>query len=415
MAQTHNAYSDLIHLFIDGEATDTERNTLFGALKDSPELQEEFSSAMRLKQAFSADIMQLQPPTYLQSQIAERAGILVAASATAANAPVISSALSNAVSNVAPVATGILSKGVVTLLIGASVGILSTIGIIKLTSNDAKTSGAPQAMEQAFRPSAQASNQIKLTPSAPIETAKGEFKTEQKISSGVKVEKTKETLNNATTQETPIIEKNSPVTQTEKESPAFSFISPIEPTTPRVNNMGESRNNIMSPLNAWDLGPTGTGRLSLRLTGIMGSKLYQGMDMTFSTAKSLDFEIAAKYDFDPSNAIGVEVGHEAFPLYLSNDKGGYDQQRSLLWYGASWTYSAVYLDLPLGIHPELRGVAAWSNAGPIVKASLGLALPITPRVSLSLDGEETMLFIKSNGVNITGNKAAITGALTFHF
>src|SRR3954468_20673660 len=98
MATTNNAYSDLIHLFIDGEATEVERNTLFNALKDSPGLQEEFSSAMQLKQAFAADIMQLQPPTYLQSQIAERAGILVAASATAANAPIITSAVSNAVS-----------------------------------------------------------------------------------------------------------------------------------------------------------------------------------------------------------------------------------------------------------------------------------------------------------------------------
>src|SRR5438067_7795912 len=101
MATTNNGYSDLVHLFIDGETTETERNILFGALKDSPELPKEFSSAMRLKQAFASDIMQLQPPTYLQSQIAERAGIIVAATASAANAPIVTSAISNAMQNVA--------------------------------------------------------------------------------------------------------------------------------------------------------------------------------------------------------------------------------------------------------------------------------------------------------------------------
>src|SRR5436190_18569817 len=96
---THNAYSDLIHLFMDGEATETERNILYGALKDSPELQEEFSSAMQLKQAFASDIMKLQPPSYLESQIAERAGFLVAASSTLATAPVVVNAVSNSLSS----------------------------------------------------------------------------------------------------------------------------------------------------------------------------------------------------------------------------------------------------------------------------------------------------------------------------
>ena len=138
MQATNNSYSDLIHLFIDGEATETERNTLFGALKDSPELQEEFHSAMELKKAFAADIMQLQPPSYLQSQIAERAGLIVAASASVATAPAVvnslSTSISSALSTAAPIATTAVSKGIIALVIGTSVGILSTIGVIKLTS-----------------------------------------------------------------------------------------------------------------------------------------------------------------------------------------------------------------------------------------------------------------------------------------
>jgi len=136
MATTNNAHSDLIHLFIDGEATETERNILFGALKDSPELQEEFSSAMQLKQAFAADISKLQPPSYLESQIAERAGLIVAATSSLATAPIIVNSVSTAISNIAPIAATGISKVLMTLVIGTTVGVLSTIGIIKLTSNE---------------------------------------------------------------------------------------------------------------------------------------------------------------------------------------------------------------------------------------------------------------------------------------
>ena len=67
------------------------------------------------------------------------------------------------------------------------------------------------------------------------------------------------------------------------------------------------------------------------------------------------------------------------------------------------------------IQPEFRILGAESTAGPIAKFSAGIVLPITPRLSFSLDGEETMLFIQNNGANLTGNKLALTGALTFHF
>jgi hypothetical protein len=73
------------------------------------------------------------------------------------------------------------------------------------------------------------------------------------------------------------------------------------------------------------------------------------------------------------------------------------------------------MDLPLGIHPEARILFAGSNAGPIGKFSAGIAMPVTPRLSFSLDGEETMLPIHSNGAYITGNKLALTAAFTIHF
>ena len=443
MATTNNAYSDLIHLFIDGEATEVERNTLFNALKDSPELQEEFSSAMRLKQAFSADIMQLQPPTYLQSQIAERAGILVAASATAANAPVIVNAVSNAVSNVAPVATGILSKGVITMLVGTSIGVLSTIGIIKLTSNnDAKNLSpvVPQLVIRQAEPAHTPQSLILPAEVAPMEMTKGSFMSRNSgtdFSPSLRNERTKvrstgtqisenqtptvdnhQNIENSTPVENPKpseIPDNQPSTIDNRQD--IGMINAVAPRTPIVKAIGDNghEHSPFSSGNLPDMGPSFDGRLSARLTGIAASKLYQGNDMAFSSSKNFDWAGAIKYDVDPSNAFGVEAGHEKFPLYLANGNGGYDDYRSISWAGISWTYSAVYLDLPLGIHPELRAVVAESTAGPIIKGSFGAVLPLTPRLSFAVDGEETMLPIRSNGTNLIGNKFALSGSLIFHF
>jgi hypothetical protein len=450
MATNENSYTDLIHLFIDGEATEVERNTLFNALKDSPALQEELSSAMELKKAFAADIMNLQPPSYLESQIAERAGILVAASAAAANAPVVVNAVSNAVSNVAPVATGLLSKGVITMIVGASVGILSTVGIIKLTSNDnnVKTPSpvAPQAITRQAEPVRKMEQSV-TTPDqlAPLNMAQGAVA--EKPAEQATVKSVKNNNKNTTTQvarehtpanrvaersstiedkkaaveNTIVAEKkeNAPVTETPKKAePAMALISPAAPIMPKFTAEigGESNTHLFHSAELMDVGPQGTGRMSIRFASIGASQLYQGNQTAFTSAKNFDFAGALKYDLDASDAAGIEVGNETFPVYISNGNGGFDMHRAITWVGASFTYTAVYLDLPFNSHLEVRGLGGMSTAGMgIVKGSAGFVIPMSSRLSFSVDGEGTMLFIKSNGANITGSKLAVLGALSWHF
>ncbi|MFI5263681.1 MAG: hypothetical protein ACHQM6_04115 [Candidatus Kapaibacterium sp.] len=438
MATTNNSYTDLIHLFIDGEATETERNTLFNALKDSPELQEEFSSSMDLKKAFATDIMNLQPPSYLESQIAERAGILVAASAAAANAPVVVSAVSSAVSNVAPMATGLLSKGVLMMIVGTSVGILSTIGVIKLTSNNSSTNTvAPQAMIRQAEPVRTAPQSF--TPAnqlAPMNTAEATLAEKPAAPAAVKSEKVNQNSNQNIKENTPqnvmpvnspavaedkntslVHKDNSPATEiVKKDEPTIAMISAATPLVPTMNAIGggESKRGLMHTEDMIDIGPAGTGRLSARLTGIMTAKLYQGQN-SISTPIWNNIGLGLKYDLDASNAIGIEAGQEKFPLFLANSqKGGFDDHQSITWVGASWTYSAIHLEV-LGIHPEVRALVAESNAGPIGKFSTGLVFPFSARISFSTDAEYTMLPIKSNGAYLTGNKLALTAAFTFHF
>jgi anti-sigma factor RsiW len=119
---TSQAYSDLIHLFLDGEATETERSVLFGALKDSPALQEEFASAVQVRGALVSDAMKLQPPAYLEGQIIEKAGLL-------ASKLSVGSVASSALTTAPTAATPFLLKAGLLIVIGAAAGVATLVGI----------------------------------------------------------------------------------------------------------------------------------------------------------------------------------------------------------------------------------------------------------------------------------------------
>ena len=429
---TTNAYSDLIHLFIDGEATETERNTLFGALKDSPELQEEFHSAMELKKAFAADIMQLQPPSYLQSQIAERAGLIVAASASVATAPAVvnslSTSISSALTTAAPIA---VSKGLIALAIGTSVGILSTIGIIKLTSSPevvAPTFSRSETTESRLHSSLVAPDKIEIqsapdatymsdrsnttntlrsaAPLASIHSAKAMLNQSNSISR----EESKD--NTSASKTTEVVANNSQMTEyANKSLDILAAITPVIIPTPSIKAIGSDGSNHGFPhlTEAFNKQSSDISRFSIKIQGIGAAHLNQGSN-NIAMPLLNNFGVGFKYDLDPSNAIAIEAGQETFPVYLANG----DNRRLMTWVGGSWNYSAIFLEM-LGIHPEIRGLIGESNVGPIGKFSIGLAMPVSTGISISSGVEYTGLMINVNGTATVGTKLALTAAFTFHF
>ena len=223
---------------------------------------------------------------------------------------------------------------------------------------------------------------------------------------------------NASTNTTAV---NNNSTVVEKKENISQSIPPIFATQPQMPiletkyGIGGNRDALHTEA-MFEGSRTGFGLFSLRLTGIMTSKLLQGNNMTLPLSKNLG--LAVKMDLDRTTSVraeaGIEGGIETFPLYLSNGKGGFTSISSISWLGASFTFSAPATEL-FNFYPEARILGAASNGGPIVKGSLGLVFPINPMLSFSMDGEETMLFIQSNGAYLTGNKLAVTAALTLHF
>ncbi|MBL7975662.1 MAG: hypothetical protein JNJ85_12160 [Candidatus Kapabacteria bacterium] len=68
--------SELIYLYVDGEADSVQQTTLFAALATDPELQQEFNEALAMRKAFEHERASAQPPAYLTSKVYEDAGLI---------------------------------------------------------------------------------------------------------------------------------------------------------------------------------------------------------------------------------------------------------------------------------------------------------------------------------------------------
>lgn len=130
------SHSDLIYLFVDGEASPAERTKLYEALSNNPALQAEFEDAMRLKAAVEKEVQNAVPPIALTEELFLRAGVAIPLAATSAVAPAIP-----AISNISTWLPMLKTFVIPALAVTGAV----TVGVIKLTeSND--VSKQPQAV-----------------------------------------------------------------------------------------------------------------------------------------------------------------------------------------------------------------------------------------------------------------------------
>ena len=67
--------SDLVYLFVDGEATDLERTMLFAALAEDTELQGELADAIRVNSAARQESLETLPPPAVTANLFRRAGV----------------------------------------------------------------------------------------------------------------------------------------------------------------------------------------------------------------------------------------------------------------------------------------------------------------------------------------------------
>ncbi|TAL68057.1 MAG: hypothetical protein EPN82_11690 [Bacteroidetes bacterium] len=119
---SNNSLSDLIYLFLDGEADSTQQQVLFKSLADNPELQSEFQDAVTLNKSLSVDSKNLVPSNDLTNNLMVRAGFESGAAGSGGAGLVAEQARNTFL-------TGLIGK-IKTSIIPASIGSIITAALL---------------------------------------------------------------------------------------------------------------------------------------------------------------------------------------------------------------------------------------------------------------------------------------------
>ena len=153
----NNNYSELLYLVIDGEANAVEKSTVFSALSNDADLQEEFYDALQMRAVAFNDAGSMTPPAFIGRNILKAAGVTTALGA------LTSSPLLTSIAKVLP------------SLFGAALGALLTFVIMKSTNSDIPTFENKQA---AARSEQTGNSAIKQADNSTIKQMASEIPTE---------------------------------------------------------------------------------------------------------------------------------------------------------------------------------------------------------------------------------------------
>ncbi len=119
----NSSYIELIYQMIDGEASEVERQTLFNALNENPELQTEFQNALTLNNAGYAYAATTEVPKHLTSSLFAKAG-LAYSGASSVNPAIETIQKASVLLKAGYYATGKYGFGILGLILGGIIAFL---------------------------------------------------------------------------------------------------------------------------------------------------------------------------------------------------------------------------------------------------------------------------------------------------
>lgn len=350
--QTWNA-SELIYLFVDGEANDVQKSTLFSALANDTDLQTEFADALQINAAAKSERGAIIPPSHVTTGLFQKAGISAGAIVT-----------SGAARTGAVVGTGSavgltsLFRKVATPVFSAFLGAAIALFLVPEIAPWASDSGSSrETIAQSVAP-AQPAEKTQAAPnehSAPTvpNTPAGQKNTTSVLSSsraGAKEGRNSSLphqLNNAQT--LTIAEKSTATTTSTAPtgniaSSAAETMQPLSAEemvnirlamapdgTPHsagsIDDLKRQESPSQRSKTGTDVPPAPTGivasqtfpRLSVQLRGMADVQMFPHRSLQSSVAAPAfdNIAVAAFYNVSRNHALGIEVGREYHPLYVA--------------------------------------------------------------------------------------------------
>jgi hypothetical protein len=426
-------HSDLIYLFVDGEASPAERSKLYEALANNPELQAEFEDAMRMKEAVEREVIAAVPPPSLTEALFLRAGVAVPVAVSSAVAPAV------------PALTNIANSGWFALVKTFALPALAvtgamTYGVIKLTENNPLPAQAPQAISRTIEDHRSLPQMI--TTISPETPAMAEAELVKKSSASNAVRKSGVSVINENTpavkmaSEPPVTHEkivannsNAATTTSTTSSPVAVAVEPKEEASfasipsAAINDLssnsisnigGEGEKLSFNPLSKIESADKTLA--SIGFERYAGESFFQDRNGKIPTTGFALNNTAVNVLFTVSNnfAIGAQVSDESFPFFKLHSDGAFSAEPSLTSFGVKAQYTPVKLG---DVNLVTSGFIGGSNVGPVTKAKLGLeylSLFGGP-VNVSAGYEWTELYYSSHNATIGAGKTAFTFGLNYTF
>jgi hypothetical protein len=367
-------YSDLIYIFLDGEATENERTLLFSALATDNALQIEFQDAFRMHTSVQKEIETTTPPPILTNELFAKAGFAQ-------------------ISQEQPKKKAAWLLMLLLLLKNWAIPIVSAVGGAILATIVLQWNNNVLPTYQSTVPT----NQVSIAAQSPNNTS---LITTQKRNTAIPISSSYHITPEMQPEEHSLGDGN----YTKNISPTANL--PFTLTMPQQPMM----NNILSPP-AFNFSSVVSelSDISVQISGHNG--LGQHGDSPSSSLNNMSVSVCSYLALN--HLLGAQIGQESFPIYSAT--GDFEKNASVFWVGALYRYEMDAISELGNIQPFIQAVAAGTRSGPLGKATAGILWQPDSRVVLSLGLEGTALVYQYQSASYGTQKLGLNYGVSVKF
>lgn len=422
--------SDLIHLYLDGEADNLQQSMLFGRLAGSSELQAEFTEALQIRAAIEHERTHTVVPANVTQSLFEKAGF-------AAPAPEI---IAPALGTVGPF-RGFLGRLGVPVLSAIGSALLTMLLLTQDHQNqyDELNASLQQIRAERAIDSARLSR-VQLKASSPVLNNSSISKKSQEIAPARSTAPERTAITRIV-RETPRVTASaqpphheSPVrTQVTVSGPemtqnavamhsiAETKLRTAPPVSPEQGIHKDDIHTSGERLSATDVLPAFAERdgqmhrFSLQLREITDMRYFpdQSSENESQPAHS-NLNIGVLYQLSEHHAIGLEGGREYLPLYRS-EGDAFTLKPYLAWAAGTYRLRPGAFDDAGLIQPFLQASLGGTPSGPIGRAIMGIGYTPGGHIDFSMGIEGTSLLYQLRDNWYATGKMGVTYMMNVHF
>ncbi|MDT3738420.1 MAG: hypothetical protein RO257_02835 [Candidatus Kapabacteria bacterium] len=391
--------NDIIYLFVDGEANDTEKTTLFNAIAGNTSLQNELQDAIKMNKSAKAFSGISAPPAILTARIMSAAGITTGAAVTGLSGGMTTGFWS-----------GIAGSSIFKVVASAILGAVVMLGIIKLMERN----------------------------DYPVNVNKNNF-SESKVTDNLPLNKNTQSINIAKDtvvkyiyinrqiiQDTDLAIKNQDLSESGRIN-----INENDKIKPVINNseipeymIQFDADSELSKTNSIDNMyydnqlkdfDTDKGLFSIELSGLQKLALFPERE-EFNLQETMNNTSGTVFlNLNQNHSIGLSIGRETFPIWVADENGELGARNSITWYGISYRYDFGNISEFIPLSPYLQLTGAATQNGPFTKAAFGLGWQPDSRVTFYIGYEYSMMIQRYQGHNEYNSKTGLIYSVNVNF